>query len=157
MNMMPKTAVKAERLIGDASFDDAMLAIERAEDLPAQQKRYWLTSLRQMGRYLDRPLTLIPTRIAAIREAVNRLHHARLGVERKTFLNHRANAKAALLWFNRQTPYAGRKAPMDLRYRALLDRAEERYAKDVLSPFFRFLSALGIPLEAVGDHHVEAF
>ena len=157
MNLMPKTAVKAERLIGDASFADAMLAIERAEDVPPQQKRHLLTSLRQMARYLDRPLTLIPTRIAAIREAVNRLHHARLGVERKTLLNHRANAKAALLWFNRQTPYAGRKAPMDLRYRALLDRAEERYAKDVLSPFFRFLSALGIPLEAVGDHHVEAF
>ena len=38
---------------------------------------------------------------------------------------------------------------MDPSYRALLDRVEDRHAKDVLSPFFRFLSALGIRLEDV--------
>jgi integrase len=110
-----------------------------------------------MGRYLDRPLSLIPSRIAAIREAVNKLHPARLGVNTKTFINHRANARTALLWFNKQTPYSGRKAPMDPCYRALLDRVVDRYAKDVLSPFFRFLAALGIRLEDIRDSHAEAF
>jgi hypothetical protein len=73
-----------------------MAAIERADDLGSEQKRHWLTSLRQMGRYLDRPLSLIPSRIAAIREAVIKLHPTRLGVNTKTFINHRANARAAL-------------------------------------------------------------
>ena len=110
-----------------------------------------------MGRYLDRPLPLIPTRIAAIGPAVKRLHHARLGVHPKTFANHRANAKAALLWVNRQTPGCGRKGVMDPCYRSLLERVPDRYARDMLSPFFRFLSAQGIRPDDVRDHHVEFF
>jgi hypothetical protein len=153
MNAMTNPARTAGTLIGDPSFADAMAAIERAEDLGPEQKRHWLTSLRQMERYLDRPLSLIPTRIAAITEAVNKLHPTRLGVNPKTFINHRAK----LLWFNKQTPYSGRKAPMDICYRALLDRVEDRYAKDVFSPFFRFLSALAIQLEDIRDSHAEAF
>jgi hypothetical protein len=147
----------AGTLIGEPSFADAMAAIERTEDLSPKQKCHWLTSLRQMARYLDRPLPLIPTRIAAIREAVKKLHPARLGVKPKTFANHRANARAALLWFNRQQPDSGRKAPMDPRYRSLLEQVEDRYAKDVLSPFFRFLSAQGVRPDDVRDSHVEAF
>ena len=46
---------------------------------------------------------------------------------------------------------------MDPRYRSLLSQVKDRYAKDMLSPFFRFLSALGIRLEDVRDSHVEAF
>ena len=75
----------------------------------------------------------------------------------KTFANHRANAKAALLWFNRQQPDSGRKAPMDPRYRSLLGQVEDRYAKDMLSPFFRFLSAHDIRPDDVRSDHVEKF
>ena len=157
MNVMNSATKMPGTLIGDPSFADAMVAIETAEDLSTAQKRHWLTSLRQMALYLDRPLSLIPTRIAAIAEAVKKLHPAKLGVGHKTFINHRANARAALLWFNKHTPYSGRKAPMDPSYRALLDWVGDRYAKDVLSPFFRFLSALGIRLEDIGDGHAEAF
>ena len=110
-----------------------------------------------MGGYLDRPLCLIPTRIAAIGPAVKRLHPARLGVNPKTFANHRANARAALLWFNRQTPGCGRKAAMDPCYRSLLEQVPDRYARDMLSPFFRFLSAQGVRPDDVRDSHVEAF
>jgi len=139
MNVMNNATNMAGTLIGEPSFADAMAAIEKAEHLSHTQKRHWSTSLRQVGRYLDRPLSLIPTRIAAIAEAVKKLHPATLGVNPKTFINHRANARAALLWFNRQQPDSGRKAPMDPRYRSLLQRVEDPYAKDVLSPFFRFL------------------
>src|SRR3990170_6125537 len=118
MNVMNNANTEtAGMLIGEPSFADAMAAIEKAEHLSHTQKRHWSTSLRQMARYLDRPLPLIPTRIAAIAEAVKKLHPARLGVNPKTFANHRANARAALLWFNRQTPDSGRKAPMDPCYR----------------------------------------
>jgi len=157
MNVMNNPTQMTGALIGEPSFADAMAAIDKAEDLSPTQKRHWLTSLRQMARYLDRPLSLIPTRIAAIAEAVKKLHPARLSVNPKTFINHRANARAALLWFNRQQPYSGRKAPMDPRYRSLLNQVEDRYAKDVLSPFFRFLSAHGIQPHDIGDEDAEAF
>jgi integrase len=145
----------AGALIGEPSFAHAIAA--SAEDLLPKQKCHWCTSLRQMARYLDRPPSLIPTRIAASGPAVKELHPARLGVNPKTFVNHRANAKAALLWFNRQQPDSGRKAPMDPRYRSLLEQVEDRYAKDMLSPFFRFLSAHGIQSDTVRNDHVESF
>src|SRR5665648_47154 len=157
MNVMNNATNMAGTLIGEPSFADAMAAIEKAEHLSHTQKRHWSTSLRQVGRYLDRPLSLIPTRIAAIAEAVKKLHPATLGVNPKTFINHRANARAALLWFNRQQPDSGRKAPMDPRYRSLLQRVEDPYAKDVLSPFFRFLSAHGIQPDDVRDDHPKGF
>ena len=157
MNVIHWPAKTLGALIGEPSFADAVDAIDKADDLGPTQKCHWPTSLRQLGRYLDRPLPLIPTRIAAIREAVKKLHPARLGVKPKTFANHRANARAALLWFNRQQPDSGRKAPMDPRYRSLLEQVEDRYAKDVLSPFFRFLSAQGVRPDDVRDSHVEAF
>jgi integrase len=46
---------------------------------------------------------------------------------------------------------------MDSRYRSLLQRVEDPYAKDVLSPFFRFLSAHGIQPDDVRDDHPKAF
>ena len=100
-----------------------MVAIKKADDLSLCPEAALADRLRQMAGYLDRPLSLIPTRIAAIGPAVKKLHPARLGVKPKTFANHRSNAKAALLWFNRQTPDCGRKAPDGPCYRSLLDQS----------------------------------
>jgi hypothetical protein len=125
--------------------------------LEPTQKRHWCTSLRRVGRYLDRPLSLIPARIAAIGPAVKKLHPARLGVNAKTFANHRANTRTALLWFNRQMPGGGRKAPMDPSYRSLLQLVPDRHARNMLSAFFRFLSGCGVRPDDVRDCHVEAF
>jgi hypothetical protein len=157
MNMIDGPTPIIGALIGEPSWADAITAIEKDKDLTPAQKRHRCTSLRQMGRYLDRPLSLIPARIAAIGPAVKKLHPARLGVHAKTFANHRANARTALLRFNRQMPEGGRKAPMDASYRALLEQVPNRHARDMLSPFFRFLSGSGVRPEDVRDSHVEGF
>src|SRR5262245_51250531 len=116
MNMIDRPIGVVGGLIGESSCADALVAIENARDLQPVQQRHWRTSLRQMGRYLDRPLSLIPARIAVIGPAVKKLHSARLGVNPKTFANHRANARAALLWFNKQPRRDGREAPIDASY-----------------------------------------
>jgi hypothetical protein len=157
MNVIDTPARFGGALIGEHSWADAVDAIEKDRDLTPAQKRHWPTSLLQVGRYLDRPLSLIPTRIAVIGPAVKKLHPARLGINAKTFANHRANARTALLWFNRQIPGGGRKAPMDPSYRSLLEQVPDRHARDMLSPFFRFLSAFGVRPDDVRDSHVEAF
>ena len=144
-------------LIGEPSCADVIIAIEKADDLDPAEKRHLATSLRRMALYLGRPLTMIPTRIAAIGPAIKRLHPTRLGVNAKTFANHRSNVRKALLWFNRQTPGCGRKALMDSCYRLLWDQVADRYARDMLSPFFRFLTAHGVQPDDVRDSHVEAF
>ena len=66
MNVIDRTPPLARTLIGEPSWADAIATIEKDEDLTPAQKRHWPTSLRQIGLYLDRPLSLIPTRIAAI-------------------------------------------------------------------------------------------
>ena len=157
MNVIDRPTDLVRALIGEPSWADAMTAIEKDEHLTPAQKRHWCTSLRQVGRYLDRPLSLIPARIAAIGPAVKKLHPARLGVNPKTFANHRANARTALLWFNKQMPEGGRKAPMDPSYRSLWEQVADCYGRDVLSPFFRFLSGLAVQPDDVRDCHVEAF
>ena len=46
---------------------------------------------------------------------------------------------------------------MDPSYRSLLEQIPDRHARDVMSPFFRFLSAFGVRLDVVRESHVEAF
>jgi hypothetical protein len=148
---------KVSELIGEPSWADAIAAVEKADDLRPDQKRHLATSLRQMAAYLDKPLSMIPTRIAAVGPAVKKLHPARLGVNPKTFANHRSNARTALLWFNRQTPGCGRTSWMAPCYRSLLERVPNRHARDMLSPFFRYLSANRVRPEDVRDDHVDAY
>lgn len=148
---------KVSELIGEPSWADAIAAIDKADDLRPEQKRHLSTSLRQMAAYLDKPLSMIPSRIAAVGPAVKKLHPSRLGVNPKTFANHRANTRTALLWFNRQTPGCGRTALMAPCYRSLLEKVPSRYTRDMLSPFFRYLSANGVRPEHVRDNHVDAY
>src|ERR1700712_105682 len=86
----------------EPSFSIAMITIGEATDLSASVKCHWVCSLRQIAKWLDRPLELTPARWTAIRSPVEQLHHARLRVTAKTVANHKANAKAALRWFGKE-------------------------------------------------------
>jgi hypothetical protein len=90
-----------------------MTAIQDAADLSAGTKRHWVCSLRQIAKWLDRPVEVTPARWTAIRLQVGQLHHARLGVTAKTVANHKSNAAAALRWFGKSTtcPRAGWPCP----------------------------------------------
>ena len=153
----PARPVKSVLYIGEPSFADALRAIEAAIDLDENTKRYWATSLRQLAGYIGLARETIPARIAAIGGLVRKLHPERLGVNSKTFANHRANAKAALRWFNRQTAGSARSAPIAENLRVLWNLIGDRYAKDMLSPFFRYLTGLNVSAEAVTDAHVAAY
>src|SRR5262245_546689 len=125
--------------IGEPSFAEVIQTIAMASDLTGSEKRFWPTSLRQMAISLGLQVETIPGRVSAIASRVAKLHPEQLGVNAKTFANHRANAKAALRWFCRQDHGTARKTPMDEEYRRLWEQVGDRYAKDMLSPFFRFL------------------
>ena len=64
----------------EPTFAVAMTAIEDAADLSASVKRHWVCSLRQIAKWLNRPVGVTPARWTAIRLQVGQLHHARLGV-----------------------------------------------------------------------------
>ena len=46
---------------------------------------------------------------------------------------------------------------MEPCYRSLLEQVLDRHARDMLSPFFRFLSGHGVRPDDVRDSHLEAF
>jgi len=142
---------------GEPTFADALDAISKNQGLTESQRRYWPTALRQMAIYLGQPLETLPARITAISGKVAKFHPERLGVNAKTFGNHRANVKGALRWFCQIERVSARHAPMADDYRSLLNSVANRHAKDVLSPFFRLLSALAVSPEKVDDSHIEAY
>src|SRR6476619_7260629 len=108
----------------EPSFAVLVDAIEQATGLSDERRRHWVCSARQIAKWLDRPITLVPARWTAIQIAVGQLHHARVGVRPKTLANHRANVKAALRWFGkeRNVPERGmRLSPEWARLRARME------------------------------------
>ena len=76
----------------------------------------------------------------------------------KTFANHRANARMALLWFNRQTPGCGRTASMD----AVLSIATGKGSEPLCAGHAVALLSVTSPQMAFGlsdvrDNHVDAY
>jgi len=61
--MIPMTEPMA---ILEPTFSAAMTAIEDAADLSVGIKRHWVCSLRQIARWLDRPVEVTPARWTAI-------------------------------------------------------------------------------------------
>ena len=80
--------------IGEPSFADAIAVIAGTSLLEPKRKTHLITSLRQFARYLGQPVEAIPARFAAIRSRILALHPVQLGVNPKTFANHRANVRA---------------------------------------------------------------
>ena len=96
----------------EPSFADAMAAIEQAKELPASRRTHWCCSLRMIAKALERPPESIAARWGAVALKVNLLHHANSGIEWKTLANHKANAKAALLWFRGEQGLLRRGRPL---------------------------------------------
>jgi hypothetical protein len=96
-------------------FADAIAMIEHADELPVEKKRHWCCSLKRIAEALDKPVTVIPARLSAVRAALMELHHVPLGLTPKTLRNHRANAKAALLWLAKEKAIPRNGAPLTPR------------------------------------------
>jgi integrase len=134
----------------EPSFLDLIGAIEQATELSRERRLHWVCSARQIAKWLDRPITLVPARWTAIQISVGQLHHARLRAAAKTLANHRANVKAALRWFGKEQNVPQRGMRLSVEWARLRDRMESRM-RDRLSSMMRYCSARGVPLSAVND------
>ncbi len=129
---------ETERL--EATFADAIAAIEKSSELTVSRRTHWSCSLRKIAEALGRPPENVAARWGAVAQRVNQLHHAQAGTAWKTLANHKSNAKAAIFWFQRDEGLAPRGKPLDAEWkklrRCLADRA--RLAK--LSGLIRYCS-----------------
>src|SRR5229473_6386236 len=135
----------------EPSFAGAIMAIGAATDLPEETRRHWRSSLTGIAKAFDQPLELIPARYSAIRARMAALHHVPLDWVAKTLANHKANTKAALMWFAKEKdviPHGVPLSPAWDRLRAQLTDPSTRYR---LMPLMRFCSGVHIEPEAVDE------
>lgn len=143
---MTKTSILLE-----PSFVDAISAIERAADLSKSKKGHWICSMRQIGKWLDRPLQLVPARWTSIRLPAGQLHHGRLDVTAKTLANHRANVAAALRWHAKEYAVPARGSPLSKEWATLRDAIGDRGRRARLYGLMRYCSGQSLPPASVDD------
>src|SRR5258705_199237 len=146
--MIPMTESMA---LLEPTFSAAMTAIQDAADLSAGIKRHWVCSLRQIAKWLDRPLEVIPARWTAIRLQVGQLHHARFGVTAKTVANHKSNAAAALRWFGKEHNVPSRGVGLSTDWAVLRDGIGDRGRRARLYGLMRYCSGRTLLPASVDD------
>jgi integrase len=135
----------------EPTFSVAMTAIEDAADLSASVKRHWVCSLRQIAKWLDRPVDVTPARWTAICLPVGQLHHARLGVTAKTVANHKSNAAAALRWFGKEYSVPSRGVALSAEWATLRDGIGDRGRRARIYGLMRYCSGRSLMPDAVDD------
>jgi integrase len=128
-----------------------MSAIEDAADLSAGIKRHWVCSLRQIAKWLDRPVEVTPARWTAIRLPVGQLHHARLGVTAKTVANHKSNVATALRWFGKEHHVSPRGVALSVGWATLRDGIDDRGRRARLYGLMRYCSGHSLMPASVDD------
>jgi len=142
----------------EPSFADAIVAIEKAIELPAfAAGRHWTCSVRQIAKASGGPVESIAARWGAVALKINQLHHAGRGVEWKTLANHKANAKAAVHWFRKENELPAAEAPPERRMAAASKKIVRSVAAAKLSGLMRYCSMKGVAPEAVNEAIVDQY
>ncbi|MBV9985738.1 site-specific integrase [Bradyrhizobium sp.] len=144
-------------LLIETSFAQAIAIIGTAQELPEQTRRHWATSMRQVGKALDKPLEVIPARYSAVRNDMAQLHSAPLGLTPKTLQNHKSNVKSALLWLAREKGVPEHGAPLAPGWERLRAKIADRLVRCRLSSLMRFCSANEIEPANVDEVVVDRF
>jgi integrase len=147
----------SEKTLLEPSFADALMAIEQATELPASKRTHWACSLRQLAKWLDRPLVNLAARWSAVALKANQLHHANLGVKWKTLANHRANAKAALQWYCNEHDLPRRGAPLSSEWQRLRSRIGDLSRRAKLSGLIRYCGITGMAPVDVNEAALDAY
>ena len=152
-DLIPMTAPTA---LIEPSFAELIAATEQTAELSEQRRRHWLCSLRQIAKWLDRPVAVIPARWNSVRFSVAQLHHARVGVTAKTLANHKSNVRAALRWFGKELGVPQQGARPSTEWAAFLDLLDGRL-RDRLYSLIRYCSARRIGPSSVDDKIFEEY
>jgi integrase len=141
----------------EATFAEAITVITSATDLCEEKRRHWRSSLTGIARAFDQPLETIPARYSAIRARMASLHHVPLGWAAKTLSNHRANAKAALLWFAKEKDILPHGVPLLPAWERLRIRLPDPSTRYRLMPLMRFCSGVQIEPDAVDEAVIDRY
>ena len=103
----------------EPTLADILAAIEGDTSVPKAAREGWRCSIRRVANYLGRDPAQLPARLGALRFGITRLHHAQLGISRKTLQNHIANLKAAIRHVSDLEALSGRGVTLAPAWQAL--------------------------------------
>jgi integrase len=135
----------------EPSIADVLKAIEHAPDLTASKKTHWSCSLRQLCIGIGRPPESIAGRWSGVNSAIQRLHHVRVGCNPKTLANHRANGRAALLWFAGPNNLPKHGCVLSPSWATLRAKIPDEFRRKRLSGLIRYASARGTEPEGIKE------
>jgi hypothetical protein len=141
----------------EPTLADVLAAIEHDVSMPESTRNGLCCSIRRLAKFLGRDPAQLPARFGALRYGIARLHHAQLGISRKTLQNHVANLKAAVRRFTGVKRLSGRGILLTLPWKILYDQLTVPRLRLGLSSFLRYCSACGVDPSSVSDATVEAF
>jgi hypothetical protein len=141
----------------EPTLADVHAAISQDPLLSKSARGALCCSLRRVAKFLGRDLTQLPARLGALRYGIARLHHAQLGVRRKTLQNHIANLRAAIRHVAGQKRLSGRGIALSPAWRSLHDQLTDRRLRLGLSGFLKYCSATGVDPSSVSHATVAAF
>src|SRR5260370_27405038 len=137
----PQARVDAQIRALEASLADFLAVIERGASLSKSKREAWCWSIRRGAKFLERDPAQLPARLLALRFGITRLHHAQLGVSRKTLQNHIANLKSAVHHFASSERLTGRGIPLTTAWKVLYEKLAAPRLRLGLSSFLRYCSA----------------
>ena len=141
----------------EPTLADVRATIEHDRLLPKSTRDALCCSLRRVATFLERDLTQLPARLGALRYGIDRLHHAQLGISRKTLQNHISNLKAAIRRVTGQKRLSGRGIALSPAWRSLHDQLTDRRLRLGLSGFLKYCSATGMDPSSMSDATVAGF
>jgi integrase len=141
----------------EPSVADVLKAIEGASHLTTSKKTHWSCSLRQVCAGIGRPAESIPGRWSGVEVSLRQLHHARLGCSPKTLANHKANARAALVWFAGVKTGPRHGIELSPAWAALRGKIPEEHLRRRLSGLLRYASASDVEPENISEAVLDGY
>jgi integrase len=141
----------------EPSIADVLKAVEADTDLTASQKTHWSCSLRQICIAIGRPPESVAGRWSGVCSAIQQLHHARVGCDPKTLSNHKANARAALRWFDGKKTEPRHGIAVSPAWASLRVKIPGEHLRKRLSGLIRYASAKGVNPSVVDEEVLDDY
>ena len=156
-SLLPSTQTTPRTALGDLSLKQVLAMIEADEALPVSKKTEWRCALRRLAKYLDKDLQHLPARLGALRYGMGQLHHARLGISKKSLQNLKASTKAILRYAGSIEGPNLRQVPLAPEWQDLFDRLETPRLRRGLSQLMRYCSFQGISPVVVTNRVIQDY
>ena len=141
----------------EPTLADVLAAIEHDASMPKSTRDGLCCSMRRVAKFLEREPAQLPARLGALRHGIARLHHAQLGISRKTLQNHVANVKTAVRRFAGVKRLSGRGIPLAPAWKVLYDQITVPRLRLGLSGLLRYCSATATDPSSVSEASVASF